>query len=341
MKSERLVRSIVRKQRGNLARAEFSQGSKLVVAVSGGADSSTLLDSLVQIRQDCGLELFAAHFNHGLSGESEQISQQVADFLSSYRLPFTVGKADVLSLKKGWKLSEEAAARKARYQFLTEQAIVFSADAIALGHTFDDQAETILMNLIRGAGIYGLAGMRLISRQRVIRNHPPVNLYRPLLDVTKKQTERYCQARGIQPIFDESNLNLQYTRNRLRHTLIPMLETYNPKFKQSLVRLGETCRDLVDHLDLELSTAKPGIVTIDHQQATVNLQEFSQIDRSVQTHLLRLIIENLKGDLSRVGYYHLTKILEIFGKPGRKKLPLPDRGVVRKGKDTATITYDF
>lgn len=340
MRSERLVRSIVSKQKESLSCAGLSQGSKLVVAVSGGADSSTLLDSLTQIRKDCGLELFAAHFNHGLYGESEQISQQVAEFLSGYGLPFTVGKAEVLTLKREWKLSEEAAARKARYQFLFHQATAFRADAIALGHTFDDQTETVLMNLIRGAGIYGLAGMRLISRQKMVKGQPPINLFRPLLNVTKRQTEQYCQLRGIQPVFDQSNLNLQYTRNRLRRELIPMLETYNPSIKQSLIRLGATCRDLVDHLNLEASMLMPWTASFDSQQVTLNLEELSRLDRPIQVHLLRLIIEVLKGDLNRINYYHLTKILEILGKPGKKQLPLPGGGIVHKERNTATVTFD-
>lgn len=342
MRSERLVRSVVTKQLEGLDRAGFSVGSRLVVAVSGGADSSTLLDSLAQIRADCGLELFAAHFNHGLYGESDQITQKVEQIFKAYNIDYVLGKKDVLSLKREWKLSEEAAARRARYQFLSQQAAAFNADAVALGHTFDDQAETILMNFIRGTGIYGLAGMRLISRQKLIRNQPPINLYRPLLNVTKRQTEQYCRIRGIQPSFDKSNLSLRYTRNRLRYELIPILETYNPRIKESLVRLGKVCQEMVDHLDSDLSKLDlHGLVASkDQQKAVLDLALFRGLDRTLQIHLIRSVINLSKGNLNRIKYYHLATILELISQEGDKELPLPDGGVVHKEKNSAIVAFD-
>lgn len=205
----------------------------VLVAVSGGPDSLCLLHLLSRLAPRLRLSLVVAHLNHGLRPEAEAEAEVVRRLAARWTLPFEYRSVSVPAFKAGRKLTEEEAARILRYRFLLEAAQKHGAGKIALGHQRDDQAETVLFNILRGTGPDGLAG--ILPRRPL----GPVQLVRPLLEVTRREIERYCAVHGLKPVIDGSNLQAGYTRNRIRLELLPYLEEkYNPRVRDSLAGLA-------------------------------------------------------------------------------------------------------
>jgi tRNA(Ile)-lysidine synthase len=215
----------------------------LVAGVSGGADSLCLLDLLVR----AGRQVLVAHLDHGLRPEAQADAERVAAQARARGLDCVVERQDVRAYAAGQGLSIEESARLLRYRFLFAAARRAGARAVVVGHTADDQVETVLMHFLRGAGLDGLKGMQPSTILPIFDAHIP--LVRPLLHVWRHETEAYCREQGLVPSLDASNADPAYFRNRLRHVLIPELERYNPRFKEALLRSSLTLAD--DHALLQ------------------------------------------------------------------------------------------
>jgi tRNA(Ile)-lysidine synthase len=202
----------------------------VLAAVSGGPDSVALLHLL----RGLGYPLVCATFNHRLRPEAADEVAYVRHAAESLGVPFVTDSADVAAYAGAEGLSIEEAARTLRYRFLFRAAREAGAQAVAAGHTADDQAETVLMHFLRGAGLAGLKGMS--ARLVLPVFDPEIPLVRPLLAWQRADTEAYCRENGLAPLYDPSNADTTYFRNRLRHELIPALESYNPRIRQALVR---------------------------------------------------------------------------------------------------------
>ena len=210
-----------------------SSKTKLLVGVSGGADSLALLHLLWQ---RLGAErLVVAHLNHGLRLEADDDVRFVMDTAVSWHIPFITEKKDVTEAADAWQLSLEAAGRWARYEFFARQAARVGATAVAVAHHADDQAETILLHLLRGSGSAGLRGMVPVSQVPGAEKLP---LLRPFLRIHRDEIEAYCARHGLNPRQDSSNDDVQFTRNRIRHELLPLLKTYNPQISARLQQLA-------------------------------------------------------------------------------------------------------
>jgi tRNA(Ile)-lysidine synthase len=217
--------------------ALFKPG-RVVVAVSGGADSLALLHLLNAIRETFGIVLHVATYDHGLRGTAgAEDAAYVRETAEKWGLPVTVGGGDVPTLAAEWRLGLEAAARRARYAFLIETARAVNAETVATGHHQDDQAETVLLHVLRGAGLAGLRGMLPVTQLGEVR------LVRPLLAVARAELTAYLAAAGLTPRHDATNDDLTYTRNRLRHQVMPLLRGINPDVSSALARLAETARE--------------------------------------------------------------------------------------------------
>ncbi len=206
----------------------------VVVAVSGGPDSLCLMGLLRQ----AGYPIIVAHFNHKLRENSDLEANTVEQMAARLGLPSVVESANVRAFSEENKLSIEEAARTLRYRFLFTLARQRGAQAVAVGHTADDQVETVLMHFLRGAGLNGLKGMSYRTVLSVFDVEIP--LVRPLLDVWREETVVYCAGQGLRPHYDPSNDSLNFLRNRIRHLLIPTLETYNPKFRAAVWRTAQS-----------------------------------------------------------------------------------------------------
>jgi tRNA(Ile)-lysidine synthase len=218
------IETILRDQCG------LRKDAPIVVGVSGGPDSLCLLDLLCQ----AGYPVRVAHFNHGLRSEADADAAKVTKIAERLSVPFAAQRADVRKYAGAKGISLEAAARELRYSFLFAEARSQNAQAVAVGHTADDQAETVLMHFIRGTGLRGLGGMAYRALLRVF--DPSIPLVRPLLGFWHRETEEYCASRGLSPLHDASNASSDYFRNRVRNDLIPVLEKYNPRIREVLLR---------------------------------------------------------------------------------------------------------
>jgi tRNA(Ile)-lysidine synthase len=199
----------------------------LVVALSGGADSVALLDALVSLRKRRGFELVAAHLDHGLRPESADDARFCEELCQRLGVPIRTGHSDVRARAERERRGTEDAARRERYLFLRRVARETGADAIATAHNRDDQAETLLLRLLRGSGRFGLGAMRARTR----------GIVRPLLTSSRQEVLSYLEERGLPWREDATNADPRYFRNRVRHELLPYLETrFNPRIKETLAR---------------------------------------------------------------------------------------------------------
>ncbi|MGA1875418.1 MAG: tRNA lysidine(34) synthetase TilS [bacterium] len=283
----------------------FDKGDKVLVAVSGGPDSTALLHSLLALQKEYGLTLVLAHLEHGIRGQ-ESLSQAafVRRMGNELRLDCIIQHYNVPRLREEKKYSLEEAARKARYNFLRETAQRVGATKIALGHTADDQGETILMRLIRGAGIEGLAGMR------PKRHHEPP-LIRPLLNIFRLEVLDFLHTQGIPFCVDSTNLEVNHLRNKIRLELIPMLKRdYNPQIVSALHRtasiLGET-RDLIS-LAVE-EKLQQCLIQADQEAVSLNLHTLMALPLALQREVLRQAIHMVSEGPYKIDFTKVSLIL--------------------------------
>jgi len=203
-------------------------GQRLLAAVSGGVDSMCLAHILLALQEELHIQLAVAHFDHQLRPESAEEGRFVAAFAKANNIPFYSGGADILAL--GGNIEDTA--RRERYAFLRTTAAAIGAHSIVLAHHGDDQAETVLLHLLRGCGTAGLSGMSPAEN----------DIIRPLLFARRRDIEEYAAAFGVEYREDSSNKDVRYLRNRIRHQLLPLLETYNPRIVKALNSTAEICR---------------------------------------------------------------------------------------------------
>ncbi len=296
----------------------------LVVAVSGGPDSLALLLLLARLRESLGLTLHVAHLDHGLRGrEAQDDARFVEEATRRLGVPVTLERWDVESHRAIRRLSVEEAAREVRYTFLSRVAAGLGADAVALGHTADDQVETVLMHLIRGSGMAGLVGMSPLSHWPSHTNRQRTTLARPLLQVTREETEAYCSWRSITPRQDSSNRSLLFTRNRIRTDLLPLLGSYNPRFPEALLRLGRSLAQDQAHLTAETERAREALAASTPDGVVIERQGFAGLHPALQSRLLRMAYEELNGSALGLEGAHLTGMVRLSRGPAGRQMDLP------------------
>lgn len=292
-------------------------GDTVVLGVSGGPDSLVLLHVFVQAREMLGVRPVAVHVNHQMrDAEADADADFVASIAAAWAVPCHVARVNVPALAAARRLSLEEAARQARYTVLGQQAAVLGAGVIAVGHTADDQAETVLMHLLRGAGLAGLRGMLPLTTLGEYHLLEPVDaslkLLRPLLNVPRAEIEAYCAAHDLAPRFDRSNLDLTYFRNRLRHEIIPLLEGVNPNIRATLTHTAavlaadyEIVHQQVDRawerVSCEASTAR----------VCFDLAGWRALPLALQRATIRRAVWHLRSHLRDVSYRHVEDAVSV------------------------------
>ncbi len=288
----------------------FSTDKPLLVGVSGGADSLCLLHLLSRLE----FPLVTAHLDHGLRPESAQDAQFVAQFAAGLGLPVVSQREDVAAYAQERNMSVEEAARELRYTFLFQQAQENGAQAVLVAHHADDQVESVLMHLLRGAGMAGLRGMQVVSYNPDW--HADIPLVRPLLGIWRREIDEYCQAQEITPREDQTNQDTTYFRNRLRHELIPSLEDYNPNVRQAIWRTADTLaadyqalQQLVEGAWLECQTVA--------EEDCVRLQRlvFNAQPLGLKRAIMRQAIGQLRPGLRDIGYEAVEGALAFAAEP--------------------------
>jgi tRNA(Ile)-lysidine synthase len=294
----------------------------LLVAVSGGPDSVCLFHVLNRLKKELGLKLQVIHLDHGLRGRASAAdAQYVLDLCHRLKVPVVIEQRDVKAYRSEHKLSLEEAAREVRYNFFAEFAESIGAEKIAIGHTLDDQVETVLFNLIRGTGTRGLRGLQPIhylnsagSRLAVIR---------PLLKVSRQETAMYCRRHRLNPREDVTNRSLTLTRNRIRLQLLPILKTYNPDITEALLRTARTAGDDIAYLETMAARYSKKIIDKQNDVIILKKQPLLKIPVSLKRLVLRQAIEGLLGTLKDIEARHIEEMFELLNKPAGKRINLP------------------
>lgn len=289
----------------------INRSEKIVIGVSGGPDSVALLYLLAKLRDELKLQLHVAHLDHKLRKDSSKDLAFTKNLCARLKIPLTTKQLNVKSIAQ--KGSLEEIARNARLDFLFKTAKEFGANKIALGHNFDDQAETVLMRILRGTGLYGLSG---ILPKREIYGF---TIIRPLIEITRNEIEHFLKRRKIKTCLDSSNLEDIYFRNRIRRQLMPMLETkYNKNIKSVLVNLAQSSGTDYDYLQKSSRKAIP------INRNTVNITRFKKLHASIQRMVLRNIIADLNGNTRRITFRHILEIEDlILNRPQNSIVDLP------------------
>jgi tRNA(Ile)-lysidine synthase len=330
---------------------DFLLRRPLVLGVSGGADSLAMLHLLCALRGDAAsATLHVAHLNHWFRAKE---SQEDADFVEriarEWSITSTVETVDVPNFARRYKLSAEDAARRVRYDFLRSVALERGAD-VAVAHNADDQVETILMSILRGTGLAGLAGMQVIS------NLPPaaatdtkptraisgaterVVLFRPLLHVWRHRIVEHCKQQGLEPRFDATNWERTYRRNRVRHDLIPLLQMqYSLAIKEHLFNLADIANEENALLNIltESEWARAAHVSPDGSAVSFDTEAFPLLAVALRRRLVRRAIETVAGTLQDFGFEHIEAAVSILsaapGSPAAHHLP-HDLAIIRTGR---------
>lgn len=290
--------------------ALLKKGEAVVVSVSGGPDSTSLLFALNSLKKEFNIELYCAHFNHRIRGrESDQDEEYVRNLARRLRIPFAAESKDTKAFAKKNKFSLEQAARELRYDFLLRTAKGMGADKIATGHTRDDQAETLLMRLLRGSG---LRGLRAIPPAR--RLSSKITVIRPFIDTSRKDINAYLKTKKIKARLDSSNTKTVFLRNRLRNKLIPHIEQYYSKqFKDILARTASVMSADYEYLLKQQTNAFKRIASFKKDKCvSIPLKSFNSLDLSLKMGIVRLAIKSIKGDLRSIDYKHWEGIEKLI-----------------------------
>ncbi len=298
----------------------ITAGETILAGVSGGPDSVTLLLLLHNLRKEFRIKLHIAHLDHMLRTDSRRDAVFVRELGEKLGIPVTCGRLNVKTLRG----SVEEAARNARLAFFFKLAKKTGIRTIALGHNLDDQAETVLMRVIRGTGLHGLAG---IIPKREISGY---TIIRPLLEVKRKEIEAYLRRKKIIPRFDASNNDEIFFRNKIRGELIPLLERrYNKNIKQALANLGESAGYDYDYL---ASLAAGGT-------RSISLADLRAAHPALRRLRIRKAIEHAQGDTRRITCKHIRELEDlILNRPRGSIVNLP-KGTAAKKTASSFVLY--
>jgi tRNA(Ile)-lysidine synthase len=305
----------------------------LVVGFSGGPDSLSLLYALYHLAGELGLTLHIGHLNHCLRGrDSDEDAAFVAGTAKQLGIPCTMGSEDVALRAPGHSSSLEEKAREARYEFLAGVVEEVGASGVAVAHTADDQTETMLLHILRGTGVSGLRGMKPVTDIKT-QSGKPLRLFRPLLQVTREETEAYCRALGLSPRADYTNQLPDRLRNRIRLELLPYLREYNPNIDQAIHRLGAAASLDTAFIEAEVERVWPILVTKVGEGLRLSREKLLSLHPAPRRYLLRRALQVILGDLVDIEQTHILSLEGLLSGPTGKTVHL-SRGI------TATTEYD-
>jgi tRNA(Ile)-lysidine synthase len=289
------VRETIRKYR------MLAGGERVVVAVSGGPDSTVLLSVLHGLRDEFRLDLHVAHLNHGLRPDAPLDAAAVARAAEAAGLPYHEATEDVAATAARERRSVEDAGREARYRFLAGTARRMDAPVIATGHTRDDQAETVLMRLLQGTGPRGITGIP------PVRPHDGLRVIRPLIETPRREVIEYLARHRLEARDDSSNRDLTVLRNRVRAVLLPILEGYNPDVRRALARLAEVARDDADALDALSAPEIDAVLRVTGTSVHIAPEAFGRLPVALQRRALREAIRRVRGNGDRIAFVHIEE----------------------------------
>lgn len=314
--------------RANRIHALIRKGDRIVVAASGGPDSTALLLALSKLKRKYGLHLVAAHLNHGLQAtRSDTFARQTRSACAKLGIPFYSKKISAGKLSKKYGKSVEETGRIERYKFFLEIAAKTRSPKIATAHTLDDQAETVLLRMLRGSGLRGLGGIPFK------RKEGKATVIRPLLLCKKKDLQKALKESGIPFSQDPTNQNAVFTRNRVRKELLPFLErSFNPSVKEALSGLGSACSEAQDFIEQKAAKAFDRCATVKKRTLSLNIARLQHLHPALRSEALFHALRTVKGSLIRFTRSQIENLqaITVSGK-GELFLNFPGVKIVKTG----------
>lgn len=308
----------------------IENGDKIVLGVSGGPDSICLLHILNRLKENFDIEIYAAHLNHQLRGiEAQKDALYVSQMCEDMGITYFIKSIDVSKYCKENSLSIEEGARKLRYEMFDEIKLKTYSNKIAIGHNLNDQAETILMRIMRGTGLQGLRGIEYIRDNGIIR---------PLLDVERTEIEKYCEDNNLNPRIDKTNLESIYTRNKIRLELIPyMKDNFNSNTVESIVRMSNSLRQDSDYIEEQAKMKFDEVCNLNSNEVEIELKDYINLNIAIKNRVIRNSIKYILGDTNFLDQKHIEDVIELENENKiNKKITLP-RGIFAYRKQSVIL----
>lgn len=312
---------------------------KVVIGVSGGPDSMTLLNILNNLKEKLNIKIYVAHINHMIRKEADEETEYVRQFCENIGVDFFTKRVKVEEEAKKQKIGTEEAGRNIRYEFFEEVAKKVGANKIATAHNSNDNAETVLMNIIRGTSVSGLKGIEKVREGKFIR---------PIIECSREEIEEYCKEQKLNPKYDKTNYENIYTRNKVRNLLIPYLQKeFNPNVIEVINRLSSIAAEeeqfLNNIVEKEYKKLSIGGNNISYAQNKPNsnvkevldLKEFNKLDNVIKSRLVLYTISKAYGKVTGIEKIHIDDIIKLCNNNIGNKFLTPKKGIkvfVKKGK---------
>ena len=270
----------------------IQSGDKIVLAVSGGPDSIFMLNILNRLKQKLNFEIVVAHVNHMIREEADSDEEYVENFCKKIEVECYIKRIDVLKFANNKKIGTEEAGRKVRYEFFEEILKKTSSNKIAIAHNKNDKVETVIMNLLRGTGTLGLKGIEPIRDDKYIR---------PIIEIERKNIEKYCEENKLNPRIDKTNFENVYTRNKIRNIVIPYIQKeFNPNIIEGISRLSEIATENDNYLNsVTASKYNELLIQEDMKEIVLDLKLFNNQDKVIKKRLILYTITKLMGSTLR------------------------------------------
>lgn len=298
----------------------INKGDKIVLGVSGGPDSLSMLNVLNKFKNDLGFEIVVAHVNHMIRKEADDEEKFVEDFCKKINVEFFSKRINVLEYANNRKISTEEAGRALRYEFFDEILEKTNSNKIAIAHNLNDKIETILMHILRGSGVNGLIGIKPKRDNKYIR---------PLIDTKRETIEKYCEENKLNPCIDKSNFENIYLRNKIRNIIIPYIkQEFNPNIIESINRLSNVVEMENDYFHKKTVEFYNQIL-IKHEKNLIllDLKKFNAYEEVFKSRILMYAIQRVKGDANGIEKKHLDDIIMLCKKNIGNKFLIPNKGL--------------
>ena len=308
----------------------IEKGEKVVLAVSGGPDSMCMLDNLRKIQKSKKIEFefVVAHVNHMIREEATDDEEYVKKYCEKNEIKCYIKRIDVKAYANNKKMGLEEAGRKLRYEFFDEILEIENANKIAIAHNKNDKAETIIMNLLRGSGIAGLKGIEPIRNNKYIR---------PIINLERKEIEKYCEENNLNPRIDKTNFINDCTRNKVRNIVLPYIkEEFNPNIIENLNRLSKIITE-EDLFMQELTNEIYNKLLIEEskKQIILDLKEFNKQEKVIKKRIIIYSINKIIGTSQNIEMVNIEDLIKLCTNNIGNKYLLPNKNVkvlVNKGK---------
>lgn len=296
----------------------IEKGDRVLVAVSGGPDSMSLLNYLFDNKELFKIEIFACHVNHGIRENAKIDEEYVKKYCEEKNIKLFINHSDIPSIAKDEKRGIEETGRKVRYEFFEKIAKEENISKIAVAHNKNDNAETVIMNLFRGSGLSGIKGIEA-KRKKYIR---------PLIECERQEIEDYCERKKINPRHDESNDDNTYTRNKIRNVVIPYIKNeFNPNIIDTLKRFSDIIKEDEEFIESITNETFEKIASLSNNEISFNVKEFNANPIVIQKSLIKKSIKMVVGSLNEIDKVNIEDIIKLCNNNIGNKYLLPNKNV--------------